>query len=134
MSKLLIIETVKALNNESIRFYLFKKDEPKKIIGTISISNIIRGAFQSAFIGYKLDKEYINQGYITEGINEVIDYAFRKLNLHRIEVCIMPKNAPSLKIMQKLNFTPEGLAKNYLEINGSWQDHLRFSLINPNYN
>lgn len=132
IGKLLIIENIKVLNNESIRFYLFKKDEPHKIIGTISISNIIRGAFQSAFMGYKLDKKYINQGYITEGIIKVIDYAFNSLLLHRIEVCIMPKNAPSLKIMEKLNFNFEGLAKNYLEINGSWQDHFRFSLINPN--
>ncbi len=67
-----------------------------------------------------------------EALREVINYAFFTLNLHRIEANIMPYNEASIKLVEKLNFKREGLAPKYLKINGTWEDHIHFSLINEN--
>ena len=117
----------------SIRFYLSQKEFPNKIIGDISFTNIIRGAFQSCFMGYKLGQQYNNLGLTTEALAQGIDYIFKDLHLHRIEANIMPRNQASIKVIQKLGFEEEGLAKNYLEINGVWEDHVHYSLINEKF-
>ncbi|MGH0053437.1 MAG: GNAT family N-acetyltransferase [Sphaerochaetaceae bacterium] len=102
----------------------------KQIIGNVTLSNIVRGPFQSCFIGYKLDEAMINNGYITEAIGAVIEIAFHDLELHRIEANIMPKNRRSIRVVEKLGFTCEGLSKDYLKINGIWEDHAHYVLLN----
>lgn len=128
----------KLLNNELIginngflyKLWIFKKNENNKIIGAISFNNIIRGAFLSCHLGYKLDKEEINKGYITEAIKKGIDIVFNEFGLHRIEANIMPKNKRSLRVVEKLGFYNEGLAYKYLKINGKWEDHIHMVLLN----
>ncbi|HZK24550.1 MAG TPA: GNAT family N-acetyltransferase [Oscillospiraceae bacterium] len=88
----------------------------------------MRGAFQSCHLGYKLSEAQINQGLLTEALAEVINYAFTELRLHRIEANIMPGNKRSLWVVEKLGFYYEGLAKKYLKINGSWEDHIHLVL------
>ncbi|WP_442600690.1 GNAT family N-acetyltransferase [Paenibacillus sp. KN14-4R] len=112
------------------KVWIYKRDEPDKIIGSIALSNIVRGAFLSCHLGYRIDQEESNKGYITEGIKQMIEVAFNELQLHRIEANIMPKNAASLKVVEKLGFYHEGLAKKYLKINGKWEDHIHMVLIN----
>lgn len=102
----------------------------KEIIGNVTLSNIIRGPFQSCYIGYKLDESEINKGYITEAIENVIDIAFNDLKLHRIEANIMPRNMSSIKVVEKLGFDYEGLSKEYLKINGVWEDHAHYVILN----
>lgn len=124
----------KIFENETkkgVHLFLFLKDE-KYLIGSISISNILWGAFLSCFLGYKLDKDYINKGYITEGIEEVISICFNDYRLHRIEANIIPRNAASIRVAEKLGFEYEGTSKKYLEINGKWEDHHHYVLLNDN--
>ncbi|MFS1512089.1 GNAT family N-acetyltransferase [Chengkuizengella sp. SCS-71B] len=114
-----------------LKVWIFKKeDDTEEIIGSISLNNIVRGVFQSCHMGYQLSQQEINQGYITEAINKVIEYAFNELQLHRIEANIMPRNKASLRAVEKLGFESEGLAKKYLKINGKWEDHIHMVILN----
>jgi len=110
-----------------IRFWIFKKED-NKLIGNICFSNIIMGNFKSCFMGYKLDNDEINKGYMTEAIREAVRIMFDDYGLHRIEVNILPRNIRSLTVMKKLNFEQEGYSKRYLEINGKWEDHIHFAI------
>ncbi|MBL4931920.1 GNAT family N-acetyltransferase [Clostridium paridis] len=114
----------------SFRLWIFKKGEENRIIGSIGFNNIVRGGFLSCFLGYKLDKDEINQGYMTEAIRKGISIMFNEGGLHRIEANIMPKNLPSLRVVEKLGFYSEGLAYKYLRINGKWEDHIHMVLLN----
>ena len=122
----------KILENETgsgIHLFLFLKDE-KTLIGSISITNVLREPFLSCFLGYKLDKDHINKGYITEGIEEVISICFNDYQLHRIEANIIPRNIPSIRVVEKLGFEYEGTSRKYLKINGVWKDHHHYVLLN----
>lgn len=112
-----------------VRFWIVKKDD-NKLIGNVCYSNIIMGNFKSCFLGYKLDKDEINKGYMTEAIRRTVKIMFDDFNLHRIEVNVVPRNVRSLKVMEKLNFEREGFSKRYLEINGKWEDHIHFAVYN----
>jgi [ribosomal protein S5]-alanine N-acetyltransferase len=115
-----------------LRLWLLKKSsgETDRIIGSIAFSNIVRGAFLSCHLGYKLDKDELNKGYITEAIKKGIDIVFKDFKLHRIEANIMPKNKASLRVVEKLGFYNEGLAYKFLKINGKWEDHIHMVLLN----
>ena len=114
------------------KYWIFTKQENQRVIGSVSFSNIVRGAFQSCFMGYKLDESEINKGYMTEAAAFGLQIMFNEYRLHRIEANIMPRNARSMAVVRKLGFTEEGLAKNYLKINGKWEDHMHFVLLNEN--
>ncbi len=116
-------------DGKSIKFWIIKKDT-NEVIGNICFSNIIMGNFKSCFLAYKLDKDEINKGYITEALKKGIDVMFNEFGLHRIEVNIIPKNVRSLKIVEKLNFEREGFSRDYLYIDGKWQDHIHFAIYN----
>jgi ribosomal-protein-alanine N-acetyltransferase len=122
-------ETAAAQNNTGLSLYIFNKGE-YRIIGKAALSNIVYGPFQSSYLGYHLDKDEINQGKMTEALYQLIHIAFSELGLHRIEANIIPRNSASVRVMQKLGFTPEGLSKRYLKIHGVWQDHQHFVLLN----
>ncbi|HWR40076.1 MAG TPA: GNAT family protein [Patescibacteria group bacterium] len=81
-------------------------------------------------MSYKLDKNELCQGYMTEAINEVVNFAFHQLDLHRIEANILPRNTASLKTVEKAGFYHEGLAIKYLQINGRWEDHIHMVIRN----
>ncbi|THF83437.1 GNAT family N-acetyltransferase [Cohnella fermenti] len=115
---------------QMVKLWLFKAEEPSRVIGSVSLSNIVRGAFLSCHLGYRLDCEEIRHGYMTEALRELIGYAFGELRLHRIEANIMPRNAASLATVRKLGFYEEGLAQKYLYINGVWEDHIHMVLRN----
>lgn len=113
-----------------VRVWLFRIEDPETPIGTIALSNITRGVFQSCFLGYKIDSSYKQQGYMTEALFKMIEYAFMDLKLHRIEANIMPKNIASLNLLKKFGFEEEGYARKYLQINGIWEDHIHMALLN----
>lgn len=117
-------------NKRSLRLWIFKKGNSDRIIGSVSFSNIVWGAFLSCHLGYKLDKDEINKGYMTEAIQKGIEIIFEDYKLHRIEANIMPSNKPSLRVVEKLGFYNEGLAYKYLKINGKWEDHIHMVLLN----
>lgn len=111
------------------RFYLSPKAEPENIIGTAALNNIVWGCFESCHLGYKLDEAYLNRGYMTQAISAVTAYAFGTLRLHRIEANVMPRNKRSLRVLEKCGFREEGLARDYLKINGVWEDHVHMVLL-----
>jgi L-amino acid N-acyltransferase YncA len=119
------------LDNKGIRLYYSLKNDPEKIIGDISLSEIIYGPFCSCFLSYMQDENESGKGYASEVVSAVIKYAFDELKLHRIEANIMPRNSKSLKLVERLGFKNEGLAEKYLNINGKWEDHLHYVLLNP---
>jgi ribosomal-protein-alanine N-acetyltransferase len=114
------------------RFWLFKRADTAytAAIGNLAFNNIVRGAFQSCHLGYQLDEREINQGFITEALQRAIAYAFEDLRLHRIEANVMPRNQRSRRVVEKLGFGEEGLARQYLKINGVWEDHIHYVLLN----
>lgn len=114
----------------AFRFYIVLLEQPSKIIGIIGLNNVIWGAFCSAFLGYKLDKDFVNKGYMSAAVEMVTKYAFEELGLHRIEANVMPKNRASLRVLEKNQFINEGISKYYLNINGIWEDHIHMVKIN----
>ena len=116
----------------SLRF-LICRGEDEAILGSIGISMIVRGAFQSCTIGYWIGAEHANQGYMTEGLALVLHFCFGTLQLHRVEANIIPTNKPSTALVKRLGFRHEGLAKRYLRINGRWADHVRWAMTSEDY-
>lgn len=106
---------------------------PKKgsrFVATVSLNEIAYGVFRSCTIGYSVAKAFQGQGYGKEAVGKTVEHAFSQLKLHRIEANIIPRNEASLGLAKSLGFEPEGLAKEYLYINGKWEDHLHLVLLN----
>ena len=130
--KMLHDEIKKIQTGTLFKVWMFKKEDTQftKTIGSIALNEIVRGCFQSCFIGYKIDKDYRNNGYMTEAINKIVDYAFNVLYLHRIEANIIPRNLPSIRVVENNEFVNEGISKKYLKINGVWEDHVHMVRLN----
>jgi ribosomal-protein-alanine N-acetyltransferase len=99
------------------------------LVGVVNISEIVRGCFQSGYLGYYAFEPYAGQGLMKEGLAKVITFAFRKMKLHRLEANIQPGNVASRSLAQSLGFREEGLSLRYLKIGGRWQDHERWTLL-----
>jgi [ribosomal protein S5]-alanine N-acetyltransferase len=119
--------------DRAVRLWLFRREDRafERIVGDLAFSNIVRGAFQSCHLGYKIDGAEGSHGLMTEALARAITFAFEKLKLHRIEANIMPRNARSIRVVEKLGFVNEGLSRKYLKIAGVWEDHLHYVLLNP---
>lgn len=117
-------------SGELHKLWIFRKEQPESVIGSVTLSNIVYGVFQSCHLGYRLDAEQVNRGYMTEAVRLMIDYAFNGLGLHRVEANIMPRNEASLQVVRKLGFYEEGKAIKYLKINGIWEDHVHMVIRN----
>ncbi len=103
-------ELAEEADGRSCRFYLYRKTEPGVLCGYVALSNIVRRAFQSCFIGYQMDERWVDQGYMTEAVARVARIAFQELRLHRIEANIMPWNKRSLRVAEKCGFVGEGVS------------------------
>ena len=108
--------------------YPFAVFVDQQLVGEVNINNVSRGALQSATVGYWIDRRHAGQGYIAEAVVILMRFAFEQLQLHRIEICIVPRNTNSRRVVEKLELRCEGVAERYLEINGVWEDHLRFAI------
>ncbi|HEX3542001.1 MAG TPA: GNAT family protein [Acidimicrobiales bacterium] len=96
--------------------------------GEINISSIQRGPFQNAYVGYWIDQAMAGHSYVPESAVLVFRFAFEELALHRIQVAIIPRNKASRRVAEKLGLREEGIAFRYLEINGVWEDHVRYAI------
>ncbi|MGB9344563.1 MAG: GNAT family protein [Ilumatobacteraceae bacterium] len=108
--------------------YQFGLFVDQQVAGEVNLNNVIRGAMQSGTIGYWIDQRHAGHSYVAEAVVVVLQFAFEQLMLHRVEICIVPRNARSRRIMEKLAIREEGLAQRYLEINGTWEDHIRYGM------
>lgn len=121
---------IQFLNGKTINFGIFLKSE---LIGKIRISNIILGSFRSATIGYALSKDHLNEGYMSEALGLVCRYAFKDLELHRLEASTLIDNTPSQHVLKNNGFQLLGLNPKYLQINGMWQDHYTYYLVKEDW-
>ena len=96
--------------------------------GEVNLNNVLRGAMQSGTIGYWIDQAHAGHSYVAEGVVVLARYAFEELHLHRLEICIIPRNDNSRRVMEKLRIREEGIAQRFLEINGVWEDHVRYGI------
>lgn len=109
--------------------FLIFRDEA--LIGGITLNDVMRGVAQKGTLGYWIGQPYAGQGLMTEAAAAVCAFAFDALKLHRVEASCLPRNEPSKRLLQKLNFTQEGFAQGYLRINGQWEDHLLWGRLAP---
>jgi len=108
--------------------------ESHTIIGTFNISNIIRGHFHSAYLGYEVFHPYQGQGYRREGLKLLLIEAFEKLNLHRLEANIQPENTASIRLVANAGFIKEGFSRHYLRVGRKeWKDHERWAILNEKW-
>jgi ribosomal-protein-alanine N-acetyltransferase len=96
--------------------------------GEVNVNNVVRGAFRSAHVGYWVDQRWAGAGVIPEALVAVFGFAFDEVGLHRLEINIIPRNERSRRVVEKLDIRCEGLAERLIEINGIWEDHLRFAI------
>ena len=99
-----------------------------RLVGQLTVSSITWGSLRSANIGYWIDEACAGRNITPTAVALAVDHCFGVCGLHRIEVCIRPENTPSLRVVEKLGFRPEGLRKAYLHIDGGWRDHESFAL------
>jgi ribosomal-protein-alanine N-acetyltransferase len=100
----------------------------QQFAGEINLNNVTRGALQSATVGYWIDQARAGHGYIAESVVVLARFAFEQLHLHRLEICIVPRNTNSRRVVEKLRLRNEGTAERFLEINGTWEDHVRYAI------
>jgi [ribosomal protein S5]-alanine N-acetyltransferase len=112
---------------------MFDRTNENNVIGSMEFSQISRGPFQACYFGYGISKDYQGKGLMFEAGEAAIKYAFEELNLHRIMANHLPENERSAKLLKRLEFQVECVAKDYLNINGVWRDHVLNSLHNPNW-
>jgi ribosomal-protein-alanine N-acetyltransferase len=99
-----------------------------RFVGEVTLSSIQRGPFQSAFIGYWVDRAVAGQGLIPESVVVTLQFAFETIGLHRVEISIIPRNSASRRVVEKLAIRCEGVSVGMLEIDGVWEDHARFAV------
>ncbi len=103
------------------------------LLGGITLSNLRRGVAQTATLGYWIGAAHARQGYVTEALGAVLEFAFQRLGLHRVEAACLPGNEASRRLLLKCGFQEEGYAREYLRINGRWQDHQLFSILRGDF-
>jgi ribosomal-protein-alanine N-acetyltransferase len=99
-----------------------------RLAGEINLSSVQRGPFQSAYVGYWIDEAQAGNSFTPEGLLLVMRFAFEQLHLHRVQISIIPRNHRSRRVVEKLKLRDEGIALRYLEINGVWEDHVRYAI------
>lgn len=128
-----LIEREKEFEEDSSVHFIAINESESHVIASCSITNIVRGVFQSCHMGYSVDRNYEGKGKMRKLAQHTIDYAFDELKLHRVIANHMPTNSRSEALLRRLGFEREGYAKRFLQINGEWEDHVLNSLINTNY-
>ena len=116
--------------NQSLRLFVFEQAKPETIIGIINFTQFFREPMHACVLGYSLAESKQGNGYMSEAVGRSIQYIFNELNFHRIAANYMPRNQRSGNLLKKLGFVVEGYARDYLLINGKWEDHILTSLIN----
>jgi ribosomal-protein-alanine N-acetyltransferase len=119
-------------DGKAFHFFMFDRLS-NKLVGAINLNNVRRGVVQSCNMGYWTGEEFAGQGYMSDCVAAIIPFVFEDLALNRLEGAIIPGNDRSKKVLTKNNFTEEGLARDYLKINGHWRDHILFGMTRADY-
>lgn len=117
--------------DQAYPFLLFEKNS-NRLLGGLTLTNIRRGVAQAASLGYWIGQPFARRGHMTAGVNALIPFVFDVLRLHRLEAACIPTNQASIRLLERTGFEREGRAREYLCINGVWQDHLLFARLKTN--
>lgn len=109
------------------------RNEDDALVGVFNLSQIVRGPFRSAYLGYYAFAPFAGHGYMTAGLQLMLRHAFIELRLHRVEANLQPTNVASRALVQRCGFALEGYSPRYLKIGGRWRDHERWALIKENW-
>ena len=112
-------------------FLIFRRVDDV-LLGGITLSNLRRGVAQSATLGYWIGSPHGNQGYMTDSLAAILEFAFSRIGLHRVEAACLPANEASRRLLLRSGFREEGYARDYLRISGRWQDHQLFAILRDN--
>lgn len=115
------------------RWILFTRGDPAQIIGRINYTQIARGPFQSCVLGYAIDAKFEGRGLMQEALAATNAHVFDGMRLHRIQASYLPANTRSGRLLQRLGFRREGVAPQYLYIDGAWRDHVVTALLNARF-
>lgn len=118
--------------NREYSFGIFEL-QTDKLIGHISMYSIKRLPFLSALVGYSIDESFTGRGIATEAVELITAFGFEKIQLHRIEAYVSPRNTGSMRVLEKASFQKEGLLKEFLHINGVWEDHYHFAVLEKEF-
>lgn len=119
------------IKGKTLRYYVYCKEEPFRIIGSVNFSRIEHGPFSHASIGYKFHQYFHKKGYAFEACQAAIPVIFQNYNIHRLEARVATDNLPSIKLLEKLSFQFEGIEYQSVEVQGTFKDHYRYSLLCP---
>jgi len=114
--------------DQSYAFFIFRKQD-NLLLGGLTLANVRRGVAQAGSIGYWLGMRFARNGYMTAAVKGVLPFCFETLRLHRVEAACIPTNTASIRLLERCGFLREGFARQYLCINGVWQDHLLFARL-----
>lgn len=115
-------------SDEAYNFLIFDRHS-EELTGGLGLSNVRRGVAQTAMLGYWVGERYARRGFVGEAAALLLDFAFGRLRLHRVEAACVPGNAASRGLLKKLGFAEEGYARSYLCIDGGWCDHILYAMI-----
>ena len=126
-------EKSETLKGHTIRYFVYEKEHPDTIIGSVNFSKIQGAPFSCATIGYKFDHSHWGHGYATESCQAAIKMLFNNYRIHRLEGRVSPDNTRSIHVLERLGFTYEGIEYKSVEVNGVFKDHCRYSLLNNDF-
>ena len=118
--------------DQGYSFFVFRRDDDA-LVGGIGLSNIRRGVAETGSLGYWVGERHARRGYMTGALRLMLGFAFQRLKLHRVEAATLPHNAPSRGLLVKCGFREEGYAREYLCIDGRWQDHVLYALLREDW-
>jgi ribosomal-protein-alanine N-acetyltransferase len=112
----------------NVKCLLVCRPDDDAIVGVFILSQIVRGMFHSAYLGYYAEQPHAGQGYMTEGMRLVLRHAFTTMKLHRVEANVQPENVASIALVKRSGFRLEGFSPGYLKVAGRWRDHQRWAM------
>ena len=124
------VQVAEAQAQVSLCLAFSEKNDPTAIIGVANLRNMIRGAMLGCHLGYALAPDAVCRGYMTEAVERIVRIAFEDLALHRVEANVIPRNVRSIAVLERTGFSAEGISPRYLRIAGTWEDHVRYAVIN----
>lgn len=114
--------------DDSYLLLMEARSRPTGLAGWVALNRVQRGPWQSAWLGYWIDRDRQGQGMTTEAVDLALDFAFGALGLHRVQAAVLPRNPASARVLSKAGFRREGLSRRYLQIAGRWEDHELYAL------
>jgi [ribosomal protein S5]-alanine N-acetyltransferase len=114
--------------DQAYAFFIFRQDD-NVLVGGLTLANVRRGVAQAGSLGYWLGEPFVRRGYMSAAVKALLPFTFGTLKLHRVEAACIPTNVASIRLLEKCGFMREGYAREYLCINGVWQDHLLYARL-----